>query len=69
MENTVSLACQVCTNIRCKKEMSYQTLASIWKKEVLFHENVHQKYILGFFEAFYPFSIKKFMKEQSITHQ
>lgn len=69
MENKASLACQVRTNIRCKNEMSYQTLTRIFTKEISYNKIEHQKYILGFFEECYPLLIKKFMNEQAITRQ
>lgn len=67
MEYKASLACQVRTNIRCKNEMSYQTLTQILKKEIPYEANKHQKYLLGFFEECYPSLVKKYMLEQQIS--
>jgi hypothetical protein len=67
IENKASLACQVRMNIRCGTEMSYQTLTKILRNEIPYDEEVHQRYIFGFFDECYPSLMKKFMKEQSIS--
>ncbi len=67
IKNKASLACQVRMNIRCKKDMSYQTLAKILRNELPYCKEDHQRYLLGFFEECYPSLMKKFMKEQSIS--
>ena len=67
IKNKASLACQVRMNIRCKKDMPYQTLVKILRNELPYCKEEHQRYLLGFFEECYPSLMKKFMKEQSIS--
>ena len=62
-----SLTCQVRTNIRVRNEISYQTLAKIFKKELPYDQNRHLRYFLGFFEECYPSIIKGFMAEQNVS--
>lgn len=69
MDKRASLVCQIRMNIRCKKEMDYQTLVKILRKEISYNEKEHQRYILGFFEECYPALIKEFMEEQSLTRE
>jgi hypothetical protein len=66
-KNQASLACQVRMNIRCGEEMSYQTLAQILRNKLPYSKDLHQRYVLGFFEECYPSLMKKFMKEQSLS--
>lgn len=69
MKNKASLACQVRTNLRFNEDISYQTLAQIFKREISYDLKNHQDYLLGFFEECYPSLVKKFMDEQSISRQ
>lgn len=68
-ENMAGKACQVMANIRLKEEMSYTTMAAIFKDEIHYDDARHSVYFLGFFEECYPYLIKQFMKEQHITRQ
>jgi len=67
IKNVGSMACQVMTNIRCKKEISYQEMTDIFKQNVGYDSNVHDIYFIGFFEECRPNMIKQFMREQDIT--
>lgn len=69
MNNKASLACQVRANIRCVKEMKYPAMVAIFKNEVMYDEEKHEIYFLGFFEECYPKLIKKFMAEQDIKRE
>lgn len=66
LEFPASFACQVRMNIRCKKEMSYNVLTKIFKKEIPIKQE-HYRYLYGFFEECYPTLIKKYMSEQKIS--
>lgn len=68
-KNKASQAVQVRTNIRFKNEISYFTLAKIFKNPSLFNNEKHLKYFLAFFESCYPSLIKKFMEEQNISRK
>lgn len=67
--NIASKACQVMTNIRCRKELNYEEISKILKKEISFDDSKHIQYFLGFFENCRPALIKKFMMEQGISRQ
>ena len=61
-----SRAVQVNINIRCGKEMSYQTLAAILQGEIPYIEE-HLPYLLTFFEECSPNLMRLFMEEQGIS--
>ena len=69
VKNKAFQAVQIRTNIRFKNEISYSTLAEIFKNPSLFNNEKHLKYFLAFFESCYPSLIKKFMKEQNISRK
>ena len=64
---SASLACQVRAAIRFNEEFPYQMFADIFKENIEYQNELHQKYFLAFFEECYPALIKKFMKEQNIS--
>ena len=64
-----SLACEVRMNIRCGEIMTYQTLVKLLKKELPYIPEIHDRYLLGFFEECYPSLMKKFMTEHNISRE
>lgn len=73
IENRCALACQVMTNIRFRKEITWQELKGLFKGSIPYNATRHQAYLLDFFENNCRFAsskyIKDFMKEQDISKE
>ena len=69
--NRAALTCQIRTNIRFKREITWQELKGLFKGTIPFDEEKHGRYIAAFFEECCPRSspriIKNFMMEQDIS--
>lgn len=66
---TASEVCQIRSSIRTIKELPYETMAAIFKKQIPYDPEKHKLFFLGFFEECYPSLIKRFMAEQKIPKQ
>lgn len=69
--NRAAMTCQIRTNIRFKREITWQELKGLFKGTIPFDEEKYGRYIAAFFEECCPRAhtkfIKDFMQEQNIS--